>query len=185
MKYLHHTCQFAMLACLLLGCGKNNSTPQDDPVAGGSNSFRCKKNGADWIPTPSGGYTGTNSTSGGFAAYNTDSIPNVIIQAFRTGETVELFLNNVHHTGTYTLGAFAGLALHAYSAKNYGAVIVKTNGVEKLYHTDESHCGYITISYIGYDKKIVAGEFEFDAVHAATGEVIHVSSGEFDYTTHL
>ena len=174
----------AGIALLHTNCGKSKTT-QEESLPTGKNTFVCKKDGQAWNPTPSGGYTGTNKTSGGFAAYYTDSVPNVLLQAFQQGEYFELYLNNVKSTGKYQLCDYAGQALHAYSPKNYASLVVKNGSQTKVFHTDATHTGYINISYYNYSTKVVAGSFEFDMVYPTTGETIHVSGGAFDFTTHL
>ena len=58
-----------------------------------------------------------------------------------------------------------------------------TNGTmptgDVTYTTDSLHGGSITYTY--YDRKILAGTFQFDAVNG-NGVVIHVTDGRFDFS---
>lgn len=137
----------------------------------GKNTFGCKINGKNWVPHGTGGFGGSDPTSGGFFQ-NTHTI---FITAYNGRESIEFYLENVFNSGEYSL-----------SGNNGGSYYIRgdnTSIPDISYITDSQHTGKVEIVNYDTTNKIVSGTFQFTAVNKE-GETVRITEGRFDIKSH-
>lgn len=162
---------------LVIACQKDKLPPETQE---GKNTFGCKINGKNWVPTgtpgkPSGGmYPGVN---GGFFQIGTDTTIYLYIRTYKGDESVQLFARNIVKPGRYNLDNLTETKPNALKPLNYGAVLFGSTE----YVTTDKYTGFIDIAKADISTGIISGTFEFTAVNRTNPtQTIRVNKGRFD-----
>jgi hypothetical protein len=171
----------SVAAVLLLTTCKRDGLPPETQE--GANTFGCKINGKNWVPTgtpgkPSGrNYPGVN---GGFVTSVLPDFPkwNVYLRLYRDSESLFIYLNKVTKPGEYLLKYTTETKPNALFPPNYGSFI---NGDKEEYVTNSTYTGWVNITKADTLTRTVSGTFEFTAANRTNpSQTIHVTSGRFD-----
>ena len=159
----------------------NSCRKQELPQSGhtGANTFGCYLNGKFWVPTGGGPFG--NSTAGGFFG-DPAGKRNIFIEAFADPNYIHIYLKHATNVGTYLLNQTTDVWPNNIFPESYGAYY--TNGQTDYFVTDALHTGSVTITFADTTTGIVAGTFEMQLFRQSTNEVISVTKGRFDYSTH-
>ena len=162
---------------LLTTCQKYKLPPETQE---GKNTFGCKINGKNWVPTGqagSGGFRKILAVNEGFFQIGVDPTFYLYIRTYKEDESVQLFARNVTKPGTYPLIYLTETAPNAVRPLNYGAVLYGTTE----YVTTNTYKGVIHVSKADTLTGIIAGTFEFTAVNRTnSSKTIRVTDGRFD-----
>lgn len=165
---------------LVTACQKDKLPPETQE---GKNTFGCKINGKNWVPTgtpgkPSGGrYPGVN---GGYDGSVLPDFPkwNVYLRLYREDESFFIYLNKVIKPGKYLLEYTTETRPNKVFPFNYGSY---TYGSDVEYVTTSKHKGWVNITRADTLTITVSGTFEFTAVNRTNpAQTIRITDGRFD-----
>ena len=165
---------------LLTTCQKYKLPPETQE---GKNTFGCKINGKNWVPTgKSGSFSGgrLSAVNGEFRRlYPSTTLDfDLYIQAYKDEESVELFARSVTEPGTYPLKFLTETKPNAVRPLNYGVVRYDR---QTEYVSTNTYTGSITVVWADTPNKILSGTFEFTAVNRTNpSQTIRVTNGRFD-----
>jgi hypothetical protein len=89
--------------------------------------------------------------------------------------TISLY-DTVKTPGVYEISANTTYNSLAFFYWGAGA----SGGGGVFYDTDNTHKGYLIITRLDEQQRIISGLFYFDAIETTTGDVVHVTDGRFD-----
>ena len=156
------------------------------PSQSGKNTFGCKINGKNWVPHGTGGFGGSEPTSGGFF-YSANNRPDVWITAYDERTSIDIFLNNVTTTGEYTLNLDTRRKGQLLRPENYGAYFINgktSTDTDYAYITSSKYTGKVIITRADTASQVVSGTFEFTAYDPDSKQTVRVTDGRFDIRSH-
>ncbi len=145
---------------------------------GRKNTFGCKINGKNWVPSGGGGFSGIKPLSGGYLAtypFNTTS-NNIRITAYDESTSIEFYLRDVKQADVYLLNYNTLDFINTQNPQNYGYYEAE-NG-DKFF-TNSQYTGKVNVTKADTINKIVSGTFEFTGVNS-TGKIVKIKDGRFD-----
>ncbi len=145
------------------------------PTQEGKNTFGCKINGKNWVPSGGGGFSGIKPVDGGFF----ENINTIYIRAYSKDESVQLYLRDVFNIGEYSLSSNTIPMPDNLDPKSYGLYSVRKDNATSTYITNTMHAGKVIISNRDTVNKIISGTFEFTAVNS-NGKTVKITDGRFD-----
>jgi hypothetical protein len=170
------------LSALLLNSSCKKEINKLPPATqSGANTFGCLVDGKAWIPTGRGGFSGINSTSGGFWG-EVDSTVSIYIMAYGENDEIGVYLKNTTSVGIYHLNENTAIKPYAVLPEaNYGMYSII---YDSEYVTDSLHTGIVNVTYADRNTGIVSGTFEMQLYQKNTGKIVNITNGRFDYKTH-
>lgn len=165
-------------AILVIGCSKS---PDDLPAISetGENTFGAKVNGELWTPRNFGIVPTGPILMARYTGYNSILI-NARDFSKQPNETeFEIYLRDVKGPGVYPLNQVT--SLHPEASVSYGYYVERRFHPLNEWITNATHTGTVTITKYDAATKILAGNFQFQAVNRDDpNDVITVSEGRFD-----
>ncbi len=168
-----------LIAILFTNC-KKNIDPLPNETATGANTFGCKINGVDYIPSGGDPSSGIYPISGG--PYK-DAAGNrgLYIQTISGNKNLHLYSKNAIDTGEYVFEINTIPKPIAVLSESYACYGENGIGINTGYHiTNANYTGKIKITRFDRTARIVAGTFSFTAYNATTKTTIVVTDGRFD-----
>ncbi len=111
---LHFCCSLLFVSC------QKEKLPK--PTQEGKNTFGCKVNGKNWVPSGGGGFSGIKPLNGGYLAtypFNTTS-NNIRITAYNESTSIEFYLRDVKQAEVYLLNYNTLDFINTQNPQNYG-----------------------------------------------------------------
>jgi len=160
----------ATLLALLTAAGCNEDDPSSKdpidqlppPTQEGKNTFGCLVNGEAWV-------TKTSIDASSFYQGNILFISAGVTEREREQDISFTIEDEFLSTGTYNLKS---------SNRMKGLLYNQTENCD--YKTFDPQSGELTISLLDFNKFIIAGSFEFEAVSVDCQDTVRVTEGRFD-----